>query len=114
MNSVLVVTSSAPQGLPTQGFRVAERLRQAGVRTSILARARSGWGRLFDTTFRGFLSIPFNDVVLVDVFGGRAFVYESLAIVYAHLWKKRIVVMLHSGVMREFVERWPRWTRFIL
>src|SRR5262249_2579449 len=51
---------------------------------------------------------------LVDLFGLRAFVYESAAILCARLWRKRIVAVLRNGFMQEFVERWPRWTRFIL
>jgi glycosyltransferase involved in cell wall biosynthesis len=79
-----------------------------------LGRAKSGWGRLLEVVALSLLLVPRHDVVLVDVFGLRAFIYESVAILFARLWQKRIVAFLHNGHMRDFVERWPRWTHFIL
>lgn len=114
MNSILVIAPGAPQGLPTQGFLVAERLCQAGVQTTILGTAKSAWGRLLNVVFRCFLLAPRHDVVLVNVFGGRAFVYESAAILYGHLLKKRVVAVIRCGHMPEFVKKWPRWMRFVL
>jgi len=96
------------------GSLVAGRLSQSQTRICILGRAKTGWGRLLNTIFSGLLLVPRSDVILVDVFGGRAFVYESAAILYSHLCKKRVVAMLHSGNMPDFVERWTRWTRFVL
>lgn len=113
MKSVFVITPCAPNGLPTQGEAIAKHLHQAGVRISILSRAKSSWGRLLDIGVRGFFVMPFHDVALVNVFGSRAFVYESAAILYARLWKKRSVVFLRGGWMPEFVKRWPRWTHFV-
>lgn len=114
MNSIVVVTHCSPQGLPQQGSIIAEGLHQDGVSVRVLGRAESGWGRLLEIIFYSLFLVPQYDVLLVDVFGRRAFVYESVAILWARLWRKRIVVFLHNGCMREFVERWPRWTRFVL
>ena len=114
MNRILVVTHCAPQGLPQQGSVIAEGLRQNGVQVRVIGRAKSGWGRLIEIVSYSLLLIPRYDVVLIDVFGLRAFVYESVAILYARLWRKRIVLFLHNGSMGEFVGRWPRWTHFIL
>lgn len=114
MDTVLVITPHPPQGLPPQGLLVAERLNEIGVKTSILSRARSGWGRLLDVAFRGLWLVPAHDVVLVNVFGEKAFVYESLVIVYGYLWKRRVVVIVRSGCMPEFVMRWPRWASAVL
>ncbi len=114
MKSVLVITHCAPQGLPQQGSIVAAHLRHNGVKVRLLGRAKSGWGRLLEVVTLSLFLVPRHDVVLVDVFGLRAFIYESVAIMCARLWQKRIVVFLHNGHMRDFVERWPRWTRFTL
>ena len=113
VKSVLVITPCAPEGLPTQGDAIAKHLHQAGVRTSILSQAKSSWGRLLDIGVRSFFVMPFYDVALVNVYGSRAFVYESAAILYARVWKKRSVVFIRGGWMPEFVQRWPRWTRFV-
>src|SRR5262245_24424620 len=114
MNSILVVTHCAPQGLPQQGSLIAEQLREIGAKVGVLGRAKSGWGRLLEIVSYSFLLVPRYDVLLVDLFGLRAFVYESVAILCARLWRKRIVAVLRNGFMQDFVERWPRWTRFIL
>ena len=114
MKSVLVITPSATQLLPTQGLLIAERLRQAGVQTCVLGKAKSRWGRLLEIPFRSCMLARRYDAVLVNVYGEWAFVYESLAILYARLWKKRIVVLIRSGLMPEFVRRRPRWARLVL
>jgi glycosyltransferase involved in cell wall biosynthesis len=113
VKSVLVITPCAPEGLPTQGDAIAKHLRQARVRTSILSRAQSSWGRLLDIGVRGFFVMPFHDVVLVNVYGSRAFVYEAAAILYARVWRKRSVVFIRGGWMPTFVQKWLRWTRFV-
>jgi L-malate glycosyltransferase len=114
MNSILGITHCAPQGLPQQGSIIAEGLRQSGAEVRVLGKAKSGWGRLLEVVSYSFFLVPRYNVLLVDLFGLRAFVYESAAILCARLWRKRIVVVLRNGLMPEFVERWPRWTRFIL
>lgn len=114
MRSVLVITPCVHNGLPTQGSLIAERLSEAGVQVGLLTRAKSRLGRLLDVACRAFWLSARYDTVLVDVFGERAFVYESLAILYARFWKKRLVVVLRNGMLPDFVNRWPRWTRFIL
>ena len=110
---ILVITPCPRNGLPTQGLRIAELLRDAGLQVNILSRAQSRVIRLLDMVFRGFIFVPFHDVVLVNLYGERAFVYESLIILYAYLLKKRVVVFIRSGLMPEFVQKWPRWTRVV-
>lgn len=112
--SVLIVTPSIPGGLPTQGSVIAAQLRNTGVRVGVLSIARSRIGRLVDVIGRAFWMAPRYRAVLVDVFGERAFVYESFAILCAWVWKRRLVVMLHNGMLPDFVARWPTWTRFVL
>jgi len=114
MKSILVITHCSPHGLPQQGSIIAEGLMRSGLETRVLGKAASGWGRLLEILAYSILLVPRYDVLLVDVFGQRAFVYESAAILCARLWKKRIIAVVHNGSMREFVERWPRWARFIL
>lgn len=115
MKRVLVVTHAAPGRPPGQGAILAARLAQEGIAVGLLSRARSSWGRALDVAVRGFLRMLGRDLtVIVDVFGGRAFLYESLAVIYARLLGRRLVVVLHGGWMPEIVERWPRWYRAVL
>jgi glycosyltransferase involved in cell wall biosynthesis len=55
-----------------------------------------------------------HEVVLVNVFGGQAFGYESLAIWYARLCGRRTVAMLRSGRLPAFVKRHPRLAKWVL
>jgi len=114
MNKILIVTPCVPGGLPTQTSVIAGRLNPAGVRIHLISKARTRVGRLIDVLVRSLWLIPQCRVVLVDVFGEKAFVYESFAILYASLWKRRLVVTLRNGMLPDFINRWPRWTRFVL
>jgi glycosyltransferase involved in cell wall biosynthesis len=114
MKTVLVITPCLEGGLPTQGALIAERLRGAGVRVGLLTTARTGVGRVLDVICRGFWLVPRFGTVLVDVFGERAFAYESFAILCARIWKRRVVVVLRNGMLPDFIDRWPRWTQFVL
>ena len=80
----------------------------------VLASAESGVGRLLDVIFRGIWLIPRFDRVFVNVYGERAFAYESFAILYARLWRKHLVVLVHNGQVDEFIHRWPRWVSLVL
>jgi glycosyltransferase involved in cell wall biosynthesis len=84
------------------------------MQVSVLSEANTPWGRFLDYSIRGFLRTPRHDCVLLDVFGHRAFAYESIAILYACFWGIRLVVSLHTGSMPDFVRRWPRWSRWVL
>lgn len=113
MQSVLIVTPCSRNALPSQGFFIAEELRKAGVQVQVLGSAESGLGRLLDVIFRGTWLIPRYDRVFVNVYGERAFVYESFAILYARLWKKHLVVLVHNGQVNEFIRRWSRWVGLV-
>ena len=111
---VLVMSSSSPRGVPTIGCLVANLLNRSGTHITLIGKSPSRLGRLLDTLIRGSIHIPAHAVALVDVYGHFAFTYESFAILYARFCGKYVVVMLHSGFMPEFVELWPRWSRFVL
>src|SRR5258706_8131301 len=114
MKGVLVITPCSRSALPTQGLFIAERLRQAGIRIGVLSKARSSFGRLLDVIASSPFLIPRYDSVFVNVYGERAFTYESFAIIIARLWKRRTVVLVHNGRMDQFVLHWPRWTKAVL
>jgi glycosyltransferase involved in cell wall biosynthesis len=113
MNSVLVIAPCCPGKLPTQGFFIADELRKAGFRVGIITKARSGFGRLLDVAFRCVTLFFRYDSVFVNVYGDRAFIYESLAVFSARVLKRRIVLLIHNGQMVEFVRHWPGWTHFV-
>jgi glycosyltransferase involved in cell wall biosynthesis len=114
MKSLLVVTPCLTGGLPTQSSLIARRLRDAGVRVGMFPKAPSGIGRLIETLVKSVWLMARYDAVLIDVFGERAFVYESFAIVWARLCRRRLHVVLRNGMLPDFLARWPRWSKFIL
>src|SRR4051812_5302896 len=64
---LLVVTPCVPNGLPTQGSIIAERLRREGVAVEVLSRARTSVGRVLDVFCRGVWLLTRYRTVLVDV-----------------------------------------------
>ena len=114
MKKILVITPCPQNGLPTQGFIIANRLRESGVSICILSKAQSSFMRFLDMVVRGFLLVPFHNIVFINVYGERAFVYESFLILYSHFLKKINIVFLHSGLMPDFVKRWPRLAKIVL
>jgi L-malate glycosyltransferase len=111
---VLIITPCAVGALPTQGAALAAHLQQAGFRTTVISRAKSSWGRLLDTAVWGSIQASRHDVVVINVYARRAFVYESVAILAAWWWRKRSIAFLHHGGMPAFVQRWRRWSQWIL
>src|SRR5690242_15375643 len=89
-------------------------LQRSGVPTTVISRAHTGWGRLLDVALRGSIVARSHDVIIINVYAHRAFVYESAAILAAFCWRKRSIAFLHNGRMPNFVRRWPRWTRWML
>ena len=113
-SKLLIVTPCVPNGLPTQGSIIAERLRTEGVSVAMVSRARTPLGRVIEVFLKGPWLMARHPQLVVDVFGERAFVYESFAIVCARLLRRRVIVVLHNGMLPNFVRRWPRWTKFVL
>lgn len=111
---VLIITPAHTGGTPEQGSVLARRLMTEGMDVSVLSHARTGLGRLMDILLRGLPCVMRHDAVVVNMYGGRAFVYESLATLYARLAGRHIVAVLRAGNMPEFVQRWPRWCRAVL
>jgi len=114
MKKLLVITPCAPGIAPTQGLSVARRLAKVGTPIMIIPKGDTGFKRFVEVTFKGLSLTARNNVILISVFGERAFVYESLAILYGFLLKKRVVAVLHNGGMPRFVNSRPRWAHFIL
>jgi glycosyltransferase involved in cell wall biosynthesis len=114
MKSVLIVTPCAPGSLPKQSALIAAHLRDDGVRVGQLTTAKSPLGRFCDVCFHSFWSTSRHHAVLVDVFGERAFAYETVAILCARFWRRRALVVLRNGMLPDFVARWPRWTKTVL
>lgn len=89
-------------------------LDQEGYRTFAVGKGERGLTRTFDVAWRGLYYTAQSDVVLVDVFGGKAFLREALAIIYGRLLRRYVVVMLRGGWLRDFVNDRRRLAGWIL
>jgi len=114
MNRLVIFTPGPPNGTPTQGVLIGELLASDGVDVRVVSRASTSIGRFFDIALRGLFEVAGTDSVLTNVYGGRAFVHESLAILYARLLRKRSVAVIRGGWLLDFVKRHPYWGKFIL
>ncbi|RJP74817.1 MAG: glycosyltransferase family 1 protein [Desulfobacteraceae bacterium] len=114
MKNLLIFTHCSPKGTPSQGFLLARKLIQAGYSVTVLSKALTSMGRFLDVALKGFLETYRNDIIIVNVFGFRSFIHESLAILYGYLFRKKSIVMIRGGWMPDFIDKWPIWTKFIL
>lgn len=104
----LVITGANPNASPTQGALLARKFIDEGVPTTLHGRGDSSAKRALDVIVNGAVAATHHDSVLVNVFCGRAFLYEAAAIAYSKLMGKRTVAVLRGGSMPEFMQRWPR------
>jgi L-malate glycosyltransferase len=114
MKRLVIFTPAPPNGTPTQGALIGELLSNDGVDVRVISRASTSAGRFFDIALRGLFEVACSETVLTNVYGGRAFIHESLAILYARLLRKRSVAVIRGGWLLDFVKRHPFWGRFIL
>jgi L-malate glycosyltransferase len=54
------------------------------------------------------------DFVILEVYGGRSFVVETIASWLARRFGLGVVMWLHGGAFPEFMDRYPNWTRRVL
>lgn len=89
-------------------------LERDGWCAALVGRGDSRAARLWDIACRGISAMRASDVVVVDVFGWRAFVLETLAILYARLFDRRTIVIFRGGYLPDFVRAWPLAARWVL
>lgn len=54
------------------------------------------------------------DVVVLEVYSGMGFIIADVGARLGRLFNLPLIMFLHGGHLREFVEQYPRWTRSIL
>ena len=114
MKRLLLFTPAPPGGTPTQGELLGRLLSNKYLTVQIISRAGSPLVRFLDVVLRGWFGVVRSDVVLVNVYGGRAFAHESIAVLYASLFRKRCVVFLRGGWLVDFIRAHRKWGRFVL
>jgi len=111
---ILISTHLNSTGVPPQVLLVQQMLSREGYPTALIGKGKTGIGRLIDVAWRGPFEMLRSEVILVDVFGGRAFIYEALAIFYGKIFGRRVVAMLRGGWMPDFVKSWPWLSLWVL
>ena len=54
------------------------------------------------------------DIQCLQAYGGQSFIVEDMASWLGRLFGQRIVIVLHSGLLPEFMARYPHWSRRVL
>ena len=114
MKKILVVTHVSSKSAPPQALLVQRMLAQEGYLTVVVGKGETGLTRTVDIAWRGLYQMFQSDVVLVDVFGGKAFLHEALAIIYGRLLGRRVVAMLRGGWLKDFIKARRRLACWVL
>ena len=110
----ILVVSHCHERYSTLGKILANKLASDYLVFTLISKAKTGFGRFLDILFNGFPLVLKNEIILVDIFGYRAFIYDSLAILYGKIASKKIIVYVHGGDMAEWIDKYPRWYKYIL
>jgi len=113
MLRILIITHCHDKS-STLGKIISKRFNNYNVKFTLISKAKTGIVRFIDVLIRGFFHSFINDIILIDVFAYRAFVYDSLAILYGKIASKRIIAYVHDGSIAEYIDSMPRWYKFIL
>jgi L-malate glycosyltransferase len=115
-NLRIIIVGAFPKkgSIPQQGILLKQCFEEEGSCVHLTASTGYRWFRpmqvALDCIFLGWR----KDIFLVQVFGGPSFTYETVAILIGLFYRKRIVCILRGGNLHRFVEKWPRWVRFVL
>lgn len=102
-----MVSPSGPHATPSQAAVIARSLREHGYSVVFSPTAATGIGRLLQTILEGPAQARKADLVVVNVFGSRAFSYEALALVLAWILRRPSIAILRGGWLGEFLDRKP-------
>lgn len=102
-----MVTPSGPHATPSQAALIARGLQERGYSVAFSPTASTGMGRLVQTILTGPAQAWKADVIIVNVFGSRAFSYEALALILARVLRRPSIAILRGGWLGAFLDRWP-------
>jgi glycosyltransferase involved in cell wall biosynthesis len=104
-------TPSGPSG---QGGKLFLKLREEGYEVYKKSRYRNRLLRFLDTLYFVTLCSHKYEVILIQMFGLRAFIIEDIVSFIAQLLGKRHIVIIRGGAFIEFFESHPSWVRRVL
>jgi glycosyltransferase involved in cell wall biosynthesis len=98
-----------PGYVTTQGQKLSDLFVQAGYSVTAVSEYRNPYARLLDTVTTLARKGRKIDLVIIEVYSGRAFAIADAATRVSRLHRRPVVMWLHGGALPEFVERFAAW-----
>jgi glycosyltransferase involved in cell wall biosynthesis len=98
----------------TAGEILTDLLASSGYAVISVSASSNRYGRLLDITTTLIRRHREIDIECLQVYGGRSFVVEDIASWLGRLFHQHIVMVLHGGLIPEFMQRFPNWSRRVL
>jgi glycosyltransferase involved in cell wall biosynthesis len=86
----------------------------AGYQTIAVSKSLNRYVRLADVSATLFLRRHDIDIVLIEVYSGKAFFVADVASAISRRMGHKAVLTLHGGNLPAFIRRFPKWTRRVL
>lgn len=103
-----------PGHITTQGQIVADRFEASGYEVITTSSRLNPVIRLLDILWTVLIRSRRIDILIVEVYSGRAFVLADATTLLAKLLRIPAVLVLHGGSLPDFTERHSRWVRRVL
>lgn len=103
-----------PGHVTTAGEILGDLFAAAGYDVISVSESANRYERLLDIASTLIYRHRSIDIECLQVYGGRSFVVEDVASWLGQLFKRRVVMVLHGGLIPEFVNRHPQWSRRVL
>ena len=114
LKRLLIIAPFGNKSAPRQEIIIKNHFIAHGYKVQSLTDKDSGFKRLFDIIINGLFLIKKNDVILINIFGGKAFIHESISILYSRFFNKKIVAVLRGGYIPYYYDKYKRFYKFIL
>jgi glycosyltransferase involved in cell wall biosynthesis len=103
-----------PGLVTTQGMIVADYFASKGYSVLAASSSPSRYVRLLDIVKTLVKHRRDVDIQCLEIYAERSFVVETIASWLGKRFNQRLVMVLHGGTLPEFMDRFPRWSRFVL
>ena len=98
----------------TQGQIIADRFVAEGFDVITASSQVNSVVRLLDIVWTILRNCRKIDILIVEIYSGRAFILADAASFLAKLFRIPAILVLHGGNLPEFTERYPNWVKRVL
>ena len=98
----------------TQGQILADRFVANGFDVITVSSRINSMARLLDVVWTILRNCRKIDILIVEIYSGRAFILADTACFLAKLFRIPSILVLHGGSLPDFAERYPGWVKRVL